>query len=117
MTNTPPTITYAIVVCRDTVRIVLTMETLHDLSIKTADIMNAYIKALFVEKVYTILGPEFGPDKGKLDVIDWLLYGIKSASALFLNHLSDCIQHMGYNPCLAEPNLWMIPKTRKSNTL
>ena len=30
---------------------------------------QVYIKAPWGEKVYTILRPEFGPDKGKLDVI------------------------------------------------
>ena len=69
MTNTPPTITYASVVSSETVRIALMMAALHDLSVKPADIMNSYIKEPYGEKVYIILGPEFGPNKGNLDVI------------------------------------------------
>ena len=38
------------IVYRETVRIALTMAELHDLSVKTADIMNAYIKSLCEEK-------------------------------------------------------------------
>ena len=63
MTDTPMTITYASVVSRETVRIALIMGALHDMSVKNADIMNDYIKAPCREKFYTILGPEFGPDK------------------------------------------------------
>ena len=44
MNYTPLTITYDSVVYRETVRIALTMAELHDLIVKTADIMNAYIK-------------------------------------------------------------------------
>ena len=78
MTNTPPTITYDSVMSYETVRITLTMAALYDPSVKTADIMNSYIKAPCGEKVYTTLGPEFGPNKRKLDVIDRSLYGLKS---------------------------------------
>ena len=44
MTYVPPTITYASVVSHDTVRIALTMAALNYMSVKTYDIMNAYIK-------------------------------------------------------------------------
>ena len=71
MTNTPLIITYASVVSRETVRIALIMGALHDMSVKNAYIMNDYIKAPCRETFYTILGPEFGPDKGKLAVIVW----------------------------------------------
>ena len=45
MTDNPPNITYASVVSRETVKIALTVAALHYLSVKTADIMNVYIKA------------------------------------------------------------------------
>ena len=102
MTNTPPTITYASVVSHDTIRIALAMAELHDLNVKNADIMNAYINTHTEEKFYTILGPEFGPDKGKLAVIVRTLYRIKSAGELFRNHLADNMKYMGYKPCLAD---------------
>ena len=117
MTDVPPTITYASVVSRETVRIALMMAALHDLNVKTADIMNAYIKAPCAEKVYTILGPEFGPDEGKMAVIVRALYGLKSAGASFRNHLADCMKQMGYRSCLADPDLWMKPMTRKGDGL
>ena len=111
MTNTPPTIMYASVVSHEMVWIALEMAALNYLSVKTDDIINTKIKAPCREKVYTIRGPEFGPDKGELAVIFRALYGLKSAGASFRNHLADCIKHMRYKPCLADPDLWMRPKT------
>ena len=117
ITNTPLTITYASVISCETLIIDLTMAALHDLSVKTADITNAYIKAPCGEKVYTILGPEFVPYKGKLAVIFWALYGLKSSGASFRNHMADCMDHMGYKLLLADPDLLMIPKTRNNGGL
>ena len=65
MTDAPPTITYASVISRESVRIVLLLSTLNDLEVKAVDIMNAYITAPVEEKIWTILGPEFGADQGK----------------------------------------------------
>jgi hypothetical protein len=35
---------------------------LNDLQVKAGDVLNAYITAPVKEKVWTVLGPEFGPD-------------------------------------------------------
>ena len=37
------------------------------------------------------------------------LYGLNSAGAIFQNHLADCMKHMEYILCLADPDLWMKP--------
>ena len=66
MTKAPPTITYASVVSRETVCLALTIASLNDLEVKVGDVLNAYITASITEKVWTILGPQFGPDAGKL---------------------------------------------------
>ena len=60
--------------------------------------MNAYIKATCGEKVYTTLGPEFGPDEGKMAVIFWALYGIKSAGVSLRNHLDGCMKQIQIPP-------------------
>ncbi len=62
MTDVPPTITYASVVSCETVCIALTMAALNALKVMVADIMNAYITAPNKEKIWTLLGPEFGKD-------------------------------------------------------
>jgi hypothetical protein len=83
LTKTPATITYASVVSRKTVRLALTFASLNDLEVKVGDVLNAYITTPVKEKVWTILGPEFGLDSGKSAIIVRALYGLKSAGAAF----------------------------------
>jgi hypothetical protein len=56
---------------------------LNDLEVKVRDVLNAYITAPVKEKVWTILGPEFGHDAGRSAIIVRALYGLKSAGAEF----------------------------------
>ena len=113
-TEAPPThVTYASVVSRESVRIALMAAALNDLEVKTADIKNAYLTApLITEKIYTVCGPEFGPDAGKVAIIVRALYGLKSAGACFRNHLADCMTFLGYKSCLADPDVWMKAEVR-----
>jgi hypothetical protein len=106
MTGAPMIMTYASVVSHETIRIALTIAALNDLEVKVADILNAYISAPIKEKVWCVLGPEFGPDAGKSAIIVYAFYGLKSAGAAFHAHLADCMGHLGYTSCPADPNLW-----------
>jgi hypothetical protein len=83
LTKAPATITYASVVSCETVCLALTFVSLDDLKVKVGDILNAYITAPVKEKVWTILGPEFGLDSGKSAIIVRALHGLKSAGAAF----------------------------------
>lgn len=115
MIDTPPVLTYASVVSRETVRIALTMAALNDLEVFTGDIQNAYLTApLTSERVWTILGEEFaaiGMAGMRVKVVR-ALYGLKSAGASFRKHLADCMRHLGYKQCKADPDLWMRPEKR-----
>jgi hypothetical protein len=82
-TNAPATITYASMVSRETVCLALTIASLNDLEVKVGDVLNTYITAPVKEKVWTILGPEFGHDTGRSAILVRALYGIKSAGAAF----------------------------------
>ena len=110
MTDAPKCMTYSSVVSRESVRLALTIAALNDLEVKSGDIMNAYITAPITEKVWTVLGPMFGRDAGKKAIIVRALYGLKSAGAAFRKHLADCMRHIGYVSCLADPDLWMKPE-------
>jgi hypothetical protein len=83
ITDTPHAMTYASVVSRESVRIALTLAALNDLDVKMADIENAYLTAPITEKVWTVIGPEFGDDAGKRALIVRALYGLKSAGTAF----------------------------------
>ena len=80
-----------------------------------SDIENAYITAPCTEKIWTVLGPEFGPDAGKSAIVVRALYGLKNAGASFCNHLADCMTLLGFTPCLADPDLWMRAEVRPCN--
>jgi hypothetical protein len=104
--------TYASVVSRYSVRIELTLEALNDLDVMMGDIENDYLTAPITEKVWTVLGPEFGDDAGKRALIVRAIYGLRSTGAAFRNHLESCMDHLGCKPCLADRDLWMKEDTR-----
>ncbi len=82
-TKAPATITYASVVSCETLHLDLTIVSLNDLEVKVGDVLNAYITAPVKEKMWTVLGSEFGHDAGKRAIIVRALYGLKSAGAAF----------------------------------
>ncbi len=106
MTGAPMIMTYTSVVSRETIRIALTLAALNDLEVKAADILNAYISAPTKEKVWCVLGPEFGLNASKSAIIVRALYGLKSTGAAFHAHLADCMQHLGYTSCPVDLDLW-----------
>jgi hypothetical protein len=111
-TDTPHAMTYASVVSSESVMMSPTLADLNDLDVKLADIENAYLTAPITEKVWNVLGPEFGDDAGKRALIVRALYGLKSDCAAFRNHLAECMKHLGWNPCRADRDLWMKAETR-----
>jgi hypothetical protein len=108
----PHAMTYAIVVSRESVRIALTLAALNDLDVKMADIEHAYLTPPITEKIWTVLGPEFGDDSGKRALIVRALYGLKSDGAVFRNHLAECMKQLGWHPFRADRDLWMKAGTR-----
>ena len=78
MTTAPSSITFLLVVSRDSVRIALTIAALNELDILACDIQNAYLTALCRENIWTFAGPEFGEEEGTLMLVKMALYGLKS---------------------------------------
>ena len=117
MTDTPAVMTYASVVSRETVCIALTVVALNDLEVKTSNIQNTYLTAPCEEKIWTTLGPEFGPDNGKRALIVRTLYGLSSAGASFGRHLANCMCALGYESCKADADLWYKPMTRPDDNV
>ena len=69
VTQPPAILTYASVVTRESVRIALLMAALNEMSVLGTDILNAYLMAPTTEKVWTILGAEWGTDARKCAMI------------------------------------------------
>ena len=111
-TEPPAVLTYASVVSRESIRIALTLAALNDLEVKQSNVANVFLCSPCEEKIWTTLGPEFGPDAGKKAVIVQALYGLKSAGVSYGRHIADCMRMMGYKPCLADSDIWMKPMVR-----
>ena len=93
----PPTLKYVSVVSRESFHIALTISAFDDLEVKTSNIQNAYLTAPCLEKIWTTLCSEFGPNlisKKALVVRDF--YGFKSAGSSFRNCLAQCMRNLGY---------------------
>jgi hypothetical protein len=108
VTQPPAVLTYASVVSRESVRIALLIAALNDMSVLGADISNAYLTAPTTEKVWTVLGPEWGSEAGKKAIIVRALYRLKSSGgAACRNHFASYLRSLGFTSCLADPDVWL----------
>jgi len=99
---------YAGVVSIDTVRLAFLLGDLNGLSTMAADIGNAYLHGYTKEKVYTVAGPEFGPDlEGLIMICIKSLYGLKSSMSRWREALADKLILIGFTPSKADPDLWI----------
>ena len=96
---------YSGVVAMETIRLAFLIAALNGLQVCAADVLTAFLYGKTREKVYVIAGPEFGEHAGKRMIIDKGLYGLKTLSARFHEHLSAKLRRMGFHPCKADHNL------------
>ena len=74
---------YVSFISREIVGIILTLATLNDVDIKTVDIQDSYLISPIIEKIWIILGPEFGNNTGKRVIVNRALCGLFETA--FLN--------------------------------
>jgi hypothetical protein len=99
--------TYANVVSIVCARIAPTLAALNDLKVKMGDIENAYLMAPITDKVWTVLGPEFGADAGKWALVVRALYSLKYTGDACRTKMADLIDHLTWKTCLGNHELWM----------
>ena len=106
-TEPPKEDTYSGVISLEGVRMGFILAHMNGLMVCAGDVGNAFLYGKTCEKVYVIAGPEFGPLLcGKRMIIDKSLYGLKTSSARFHEHLSEKLRLMGYKPTKAYADLW-----------
>jgi hypothetical protein len=105
-TDPPKEDIYSGVVSMEAVRLGFILARMNGLQVCAGDVGNAFLYGKTREKVFVIAGEEFGKDAGKRMIIDRSLYGLKSSSARFHEHLSVRLRQMGYKPSKADPDLW-----------
>ena len=73
---------YSGVVSLTTIRILFLLATINKLHLWAADIGNAFLNGITRDKLYIIVGPEFGPERaGKVLVLYKSIYGARSSCA------------------------------------
>ena len=82
---------------------------MNGLSTWATDIGNAYLEAKTTEKVYILAGPEFGELENHVLVIFKSLYGLRTSGVRWHERFADCLREMGFQPCKAEPDVWLRP--------
>ena len=97
---------YAGVIAPEAVRLGMFAAVHNNLQVLAADIGNAYLHAKTSERLYTILGNEYGAMSGIVLVFDKGLHGLRSSGARFHEHLSGILRKMDFKPSKADPDLW-----------
>ena len=101
----PESSSYARVVSRESIRIMLTSA------------MHRYLQALTSEKHFVICGLEFRlKHLGKCALVVRALYGGKKARHNFWKHLRSCMSYLGFESSKADPDVWYRPFTRADGT-
>ena len=75
--DTSPSMTYYLVVSRDSVRIVLIMSDLNVINVKCTNLKNVYINTNPKDRLWFLYGQDFVVHKGKVVVVVTALYGLK----------------------------------------
>ena len=86
-------ITYYSVGAREASCIALTMTALHNIEVKAADVLNAYVIGPNGKKIKTVLDPEFGDGVGKFAIIVKALYGLRVQVHPFKHILHNACSH------------------------
>ena len=98
-TEAPDTDVYSGVVSIESVRILFFISQLQELQTCAADVGSAFLHGYTKELIYTIAGPEFGPEiEGCVMIVVKSIYGLKTSSAAFHEVLSDSLLKLGLNP-------------------
>ena len=97
-TITPAFLTYSSVVYRNYLRTALLLAALHGVEVKSCNIQNAYLSDDCLEKLYIIVGAEFGEEHGTVMIIRQALYGIRSSGKAFRSFLTNHLWDSGFRP-------------------
>ena len=109
LTKEPMESVYSRVVSLRGLRVVMFLAELNKLLLWGGDAGNAYLEALAKEKLNIIAGPEFGKLQGHILIIHKALYGTRTGGAPWHDKLFNTLQHMGFQPKKADPDIWMKP--------
>ena len=109
LTPEPVESIYSGVVSLKSLRLVIFLADLNNLTLWAADVGNAYLEAFTREKVYIIAGKEFEELEGHILIVVKALYGLKSSGKMWSERFHDILIDIGFKPSKADPCVWMRP--------
>jgi len=86
-------------------RLALIVAALKNLDILACDVQNTCLTSYCREKIYVIVGPEFGLEKGKIMIVKKALYRLKISRTEFRSLLAKTIWKMGHRPSRDDPDV------------
>ena len=98
---------YSGVMSIETVRLAFVLASFNGLEVRATDVSNTFLFRKDKEKVYVIVGKEFGENQGKQMIIDKGLYGLASSAARFHDNLAATLRKMKFLPSTTDNDLWM----------
>ena len=107
MTPEPEEAVYSSVAILRSLRIVIILAELNGLNLIQGDVGNAYLELYIQEKVYFIVGPEFGHHAGTTFIIEKALYRLCSSGLQFHDRLSNVLQSFDCTRSHVDPDMWM----------
>ena len=107
LTDLPTHMNYSSIMYCDTLHIGFLMDTLNGLYILAGDIKNTFLEEPTEEKILFYAGNEWKYDNNGVVVVICALYGLKSITLKFRNHLAQTLGNkIGFRYYLADPDLW-----------
>lgn len=80
---------------------------MNNLDVYKADVSTSFLYGKIREKIFRIVGKEFGKNEGKRMLLDKGLYGLSSSAAKFHDKLDLTLRSMGFVPSKVHYDLWM----------
>ena len=71
----------------------------------SGDVGSAYLNSFTQEKIWTVLGPEFGDLQGKVEVVK-SLYGLITSANAWFRRFTNTIKEFGFHQSKIMPCLW-----------
>ena len=105
--DTPPSMNYASVVLRDSVRIVIMLDALNGLDLQCDDIQNPYLNDNPKEKLFLYSGEQFIKDKGKNIIVIHALYVLKGVVFTWAEAIFQLIRDLNLHSCWKDSDAWM----------
>ena len=109
LTDIPVDSVYSGVVSLRGLKMMIFLAELNGLELWGTDIGNAYLEAYTKEKIAIVAGPEFGELEGHTLIISRALYGLRMSGKMWHQRLAACLENEGFQPCKAEPDVWLRP--------